>query len=104
MSSGNAYRMPIVDPDHKNFSFVATHFGCAGPQEVDCRRAVPSDDIQNFIGHNMDTYSLIDPTLEPLYFIAGPDDVLVFSNYTDRYEKGLVSNRPAIVSTTTNEG
>ncbi|PMD53596.1 alpha/beta-hydrolase [Hyaloscypha bicolor E] len=108
MSSGNAYQPIVVsDSGHKNFSFVATHFGCAGldsSQELDCMRTVPSDDLQNFVGQYMDNFTLVDPTLAPLRFNPTADEVLVFSNYTERYEKGLVADRPAIVSTTTNEG
>jgi hypothetical protein len=70
MSSGNAYQPIVVsDSGHKNFSFVATHFGCAGldsSQELDCMRTVPSDDLQNFVGQYMDSFILVDPTLAPL--------------------------------------
>ena len=108
MSSGNAYqRIVVSDSGHKNFSFVATHFGCGGldsAQELDCMRTVPSDDLQNFVGQHMDNFTLVDPTLAPLRFNPTADEILVFSNYTERYEKGLVADRPAIVSTTTNEG
>lgn len=108
MSSGNAYQGIIAsDPGHKNFSFVAAHFGCAGldaSQELDSMRAVPSDDLQNFIGQYIDNFTLINPTLAPLRFNPTADNVLVFSNYTERYEKDLITDRPAIISTTTNEG
>jgi hypothetical protein len=91
MSSGNAYqRIVVSDSGHKNFSFVATHFSCGGldsAQELDCMRTVPSDDLQNFVGQHMDNFTLVDPTLAPLRFNPTADEVLVFSNYTERYER-----------------
>lgn len=105
--SGSAF-VPIVSSDasQANFSFVASHFGCrkspgysAGQMLVDCLRKIPFPDLQNFL-----RAATNNGTLPPATFAPVPDDKVVFGNYTARYEKGLVSDRPAIFSTCENEG
>lgn len=102
--SGTAL-LPITSEDsaQSNFTFVAKNVGCNHPDdgaaELECMRKVPWDVIENFVGGYSDN-----GTEPALGFNPVPDDSVVFSNYTARYETGKVSQRPAIFSTTANEG
>ena len=91
------------DHGHTNFTYVAQQLGCNHPgnatAELDCMRGLPWDTIENFVGE----YS--DNATEPaLTFRPVADDVVVFSNYTERYAQGKISSRPAIFSTCEEEG
>lgn len=92
-----------VDPIQSNFSFVASGVGCDYPgdatKELECMRKVPWNDISDFVGEYMDSGET--PTIA---FFPVLDDKIVFSNYTERYATGKVSDRPAIFSTTEEEG
>jgi hypothetical protein len=93
MSSGTALLPNIASSDrlHSNFTFVASHLGCGGlnaSEEVSCMRKVSVADIENFVGQYQDNSSLINNSQPPIRFTPVPDEILVFSNYTDRYAKG----------------
>lgn len=62
-------------------------------------RQVPWSTIEQFVGEYQDN-----GTSPAIAFIPVSDDVVVFSNYSDRYAKGFVSHRPAIFSTCLHEG
>ena len=62
-------------------------------------RQIPWDTIEDFIGGYADN-----GTEPALSFNPIPDEPVVFSNYTDRYAQNKISQRPAIFSTTANEG
>lgn len=104
MSSGTALLPGIASSDqsHSNFTFVASHLGCGrlnASAEISCMRKVSVADIENFVGQYQDNSSQ-----PPIRFTPIPDEILVFSNYTDRYAKGAFSNRPAIITSTADEG
>jgi carboxylesterase type B len=108
MSSGTALLPSIASSDqsHSNFTFVASHLGCGGlnaSAEINCMRNVSVADIENFVGQYQDNSS-INPLQPSIRFTPVPDEILVFSNYTDRYAKGAFSKRPAIITTTADEG
>jgi carboxylesterase type B len=89
--SGSVYAgLVSVDYNHSSFSAVAEHFNCftSDPAvELSCMRKVPQTDIENFTGFYSQS--------SPINFFPIPDEKLVFSNYTERYEEGLVSKKPA---------
>ncbi len=95
-----------ADPAYSNFSFVARSVGCdfgIGSQrdpdaELACMRRVPADLISNFVGQYAEN-----GTRPALNFRPVPDERVYFSNYTDRAARGLIAQRPALVSTTANE-
>lgn len=62
-------------------------------------RQVPWDTIEDFVGGYGDN-----GTQPALGFYPIPDEEVVFLNYTARYEANKVSQRPAIFSSTNNEG
>lgn len=102
--SGTAFLPTVsVDPIQSNFSFVAAGVGCDYPadsaKELECMRKVPWQDISNFVGEYMDS-----GTTPTIAFFPILDDKIVFSNYTERYALGKVSDGPAIFSTTEEEG
>lgn len=105
MQSGTAFLPAIVgssDPDHTNFTFVASKLGYANlnsSSELDCLRALPVNQIVDFVGNYGDNM-----TSPGLAFGPVTDEKIIFSNYTQRYERGLMSNIPAIVSNAANEG
>ncbi|KAH9904503.1 alpha/beta-hydrolase [Xylariomycetidae sp. FL2044] len=85
-----------------NFTYVAKELGCdfsddAGA-EVECMQQVPISLISNFIGKYGD-----DDREPSLFFRPTVDDKLIFENYTERAEKGLVSRAPALLTDTSNE-
>lgn len=103
MESGTAL-LPLRSYDFTgtNFSYVASHLGCgnlSAAGELDCMRRKPVNDIVDFVGHYSDNDSV--PALS---FAPIPDEKLIFSNYSDRYSKGLVAKVPAIVGTALDEG
>ncbi|KAF5523841.1 Acetylcholinesterase [Colletotrichum aenigma] len=84
-----------------NFSFVAKELGCppVPDAELVCMRSQPTERIVNILTNYTDTMAT-----PPLNFIATPDEKWMFSNYTDRYAKGLFSDRPAIFGSNLREG
>lgn len=62
-------------------------------------RQLPFETIQNYLGDYANN-----GTSPPVSFLPIPDDGLVFANYSDRYARHLVSDRPAIISTCEDEG
>ena len=101
MDSGSSFLSIGTGPDttHSNFSFVASQLGCDGlnaSAKLTCMRDVPVDKIVNFISRYNAT--------PPISFAPVPDEKLVFSNYTQRYEIGALARLPAIYSTCSNEG
>ncbi|KAL4892366.1 Alpha/Beta hydrolase protein [Aspergillus ambiguus] len=102
MQSGTAFLpQKSYDFQNSNFTFVASHLGCGrmnATAELDCMRQKPVESIVNFVGRRTDN-----ATEPALSFMPIPDNNIVFSNYTDRYAKGLVARAPAVVGTTSNE-
>lgn len=93
--------LTTIDPTHSNFSTVAKGLGCPSDPagEASCMRSKPAKDIIDFLTNY--TEAMTTPTLN---FIATPDDIVAFANYTDRYAKGLLSDKPSIFGSNTNEG
>jgi carboxylesterase type B len=105
MMSGTA---PIIGysgvNDYSNFSFVALNMGCYsnnGSAELECMRQVDVRRLVNFIG---DYNAVNNGSMPSLNFGPVADGKTVFANYSERYERGLHSKVPAIVSTCANEG
>lgn len=97
--SGSAYLgIGSADKTNSNFTYVAKQVGCDFPSngtaELECMRKVPFQDISAAVERSFGLIS----------FYPLPDEKVVFSNYTDRYAQGKISDRPAIFSTTENEG
>ncbi|KAL3454344.1 Alpha/Beta hydrolase protein [Aspergillus insuetus] len=103
MTSGTASMgIPPPDPTYANFTFVAQSLGCniSTPEsELQCMRQHPMAEIMQFIGQRRDN-----GTTPALSFVPTPDETVVFSNYTERYNLGLVTKAPAIIGSTTDEG
>ncbi|EPE09777.1 para-nitrobenzyl esterase [Ophiostoma piceae UAMH 11346] len=95
-----------ADPTYSNFSFVAKNVGCdfgmgsnRDPDaELACMRQVPSNLLLNFAGQYRDNKT--DPTIT---FRPVPDGRVLFGNYEERAAKGLVADRPLLISTTAHE-
>jgi acetylcholinesterase len=106
IQSGTVFSaIPLQDPTHSNFSFVARHVGCEAPcddedgaAELDCMRQVPFAQLENFIGQYGDQG--VTPALS---FNVIQDDRIVFVDYNARSEAGKIARAPAIISTTANE-
>jgi carboxylesterase type B len=96
------------DWDHTNFTFVAKNVGCDYPtnakKELECMQKLDYNDIINFMGQYDDNTTLVDPNQPPLSFSVIADERIVFSNYTQRYESGMVTQNPMIYSSVANEG
>lgn len=91
------------DVEHTNFSFVAENAGCniSVPEaQLACMRLIPHTRITDFT----QSYSEGAASAGPLSFLPVPDEKVMFSNYTERYALGKVSDRPATFSTCENEG
>ncbi|OTA66074.1 alpha/beta-hydrolase [Hypoxylon sp. EC38] len=85
-----------------NFTYVAKELGCDFPDdpkaEVECMQKVPVNLITNFVGHYGDHGK------KPrLFFRPTADEKVIFKNYTERAERGLISKVPALISDTSNE-
>ncbi|KAI1101600.1 alpha/beta-hydrolase [Jackrogersella minutella] len=85
-----------------NFTYVARELGCDFPDdpqaEFECMQEVPVNLITNFVGH----YG--DKSKKPrLLFRPTVDDKVIFKNYTERADQGLISKVPALISDTSNE-
>jgi carboxylesterase type B len=103
MQSGSAFAsFWRKDETHSNFTFVAKNLGCDFAEdpiaEIECMRQVPLAQIMNFVGQYGDN-----KTTPSIAFRPSPDGRIVFENYTDRANKGLISKVPALVSFTANE-
>ncbi|KAG4224411.1 hypothetical protein PC116_g27136 [Phytophthora cactorum] len=85
-----------------NFTYVAKQLGCNFPDdseaEVECMRQVPVNLITNFVGHYGD-----EKKKPSLLFRPTADGKVIFKNYTERAERRLISNVPALISDTSNE-
>lgn len=105
MDSGSVFLISTTpDTTYTNFSFVAEHFGCdtSTPEtELACMRAVDFQAITDFVGGYGENKTASEPGLS---FNPTPDEKVVFANYTDRYAKGLLAERPALFSSNANEG
>lgn len=105
--SAFAYEAPS-DWDHTNFTFVAQNVGCDYPgdaaKELACMQQVDYNDIINFMGRYNDNGTLVNPDQPSIDFSPVVDERIVFSNYTDRYNSGMVTKAPAIYTTAANEG
>jgi hypothetical protein len=108
--SGNVFGFPAAPPDadHTNFTFVARHLGCDFPnnasQELACMQKKDYNDIINFMGQYQDNSTLVNPKQPHIAFNPWEDEILVFSNYTERYLNGMVTKAPMIYSSVANEG
>jgi hypothetical protein len=88
--------LTTLDPTLSNFSTVARGPGCTSDpaSEVSCLRSQSAEAIISFLGN----YTAV----PPLNFIAMPDEIVAFANYTDRYAKGLLSSKPVIFGSNAN--
>ncbi|KAH9826169.1 carboxylesterase [Teratosphaeria destructans] len=97
--SGTALKSTTSEDHAKtNFTFVAKSLGCdfaSNPQaEMECMQRLPFQLIEDFLGDYNGTKAL---TFGPV-----ADEVLIFSNYTERATKGYISPSPAIFSDAAN--
>lgn len=103
MHSGTSFLdLTSRDPEHTNFTSVATSFGCANlnaTAEVDCLREVPYTDILAFLKARADNGTTPGLTFNPII-----DNKTRYSNYTARALAGNYSRTPAIIGTTVDEG
>ena len=90
LDSGTAIgQFPTSDGPQLNFTYVADHVGCKGladdpAEQLSCMRSVDGLKISKFVAH----YSNTDPS-PSLDFRPVVDEVIVFSNYTQRVIDGL---------------
>lgn len=109
LQSGLATGGHLDDPLFSNFSFIARNLGCeskslqddeeeAARYELDCMRQISFIEIVNFVGKYMDSHE--EP---PIAFSTMVDGKIIYDNYENRSEAGLVANRPVIISSTSNE-
>lgn len=92
------------DVTYTNFTFVAQHFHCdtSSPRsELSCMRGIDFQAITDFVGGYGENKTSSQPSLS---FTPTPDEKIVFSNYTDRYAKRLLSDRPALFTSNKDEG
>ena len=105
MDSGSVSLISTVpDVAYTNFTFVAQHFDCdtSTPEsELSCMRGIDYQAITDFVGGYGENKTSSEPGLS---FTPTPDETIVFSNYTDRYAKGLLSDRPALFTSNKDEG
>lgn len=103
LQSGSALLgLQSFDYEQTNFTFIATQLGCGGRNastELDCMREKKVEAIVNYVGNRRDN-----GTKPAVSFVPITDEKVIFSNYTDRYAKGLLAKVPAIVGTASNEG
>ncbi|KAF2764992.1 carboxylesterase [Teratosphaeria nubilosa] len=100
--SGSPSIAGASDYAQTNFTFLASLVGCGdlnATAEVNCVRKVPAAAIENVL--SLYQISGRSPSIS---FTDIPDNVTVFSNYTDRAAKGLVAKIPAIFGSNANEG
>lgn len=103
MHSGTSFlTLTSVDPEHTNFTSVATSLGCGNlnaTAEVDCLRKVPYKEIISFLKARSDNGTTPALTFNPIV-----DNRTKFSNYTARALAGNYTRKPAIIGTTVDEG
>ncbi|SMQ53291.1 unnamed protein product [Zymoseptoria tritici ST99CH_3D7] len=91
------------DTTRATFTLVAKGIGCDFPNdataELVCMQNVDYNKIITFIGRYQSSGQK--PSIK---FGTETDDKIVFSNYTERYQQGLLARVPAIFSSTANEG
>jgi acetylcholinesterase len=81
------------DTAQTNFTAVAVALGCEDAKsQVDCLRNSSWQDIEAVLAAN-----------SSLTFLPVVDNLIVFSNYTERYEMGALSTAPAIIGTNEHE-
>jgi acetylcholinesterase len=90
-----------VDFAQSNFTVVAKGVGCDYPndaqKELACMQTKPVDDIINYFGR-------YNSTAGKLSFTIIPDEKVVFANTTARYQTGMMTRAPIIMSSVANEG
>lgn len=103
MDSGNALvSIGSSDPEHTNFTFVASHFGCSNlsvQAELDCFRNVSTTEIEAFLKQRSDAGTTPAVSFNPIV-----DNRTKFANYTERALAGNFTKKPAISGTAANEG
>ncbi|KAH9897497.1 fatty acyl-CoA hydrolase [Xylariomycetidae sp. FL2044] len=94
----------VLDPTFSNFTSVAQHFGCNatsavdGAAELECMRAVPFEQISNYVGQYTDAGATPAFSFAPVV-----DERIVFANYTARASEGKVARLPTILANCANE-
>ncbi|KAF9693193.1 hypothetical protein EKO04_008874 [Ascochyta lentis] len=103
MHSGTSFlSLTSVDPQHTNFTTVASSLGCGNRNataEIDCLRAVPFSEIISFLKTRSDNGTTPGLTFNPII-----DNRTRFSNYTARALARNFTRKPAIIGTTVDEG
>jgi carboxylesterase type B len=104
MDSGTAFiGITANDPQHTNFTFVASQLGCANSSspadELACVRKLPAATIEDFVKNYQEN-----GTAPAISFLPSADEKVVFSNYTARALAGNQANLPAIVGTNAQDG
>lgn len=103
MHSGTSFlTLTSIDPQHTNFTFVASSLGCANltaTAEVSCLRAIPFATILSFLKTRADAGTTPPTTFNPII-----DNRTRFANYTARALARNFTLKPAIMGTTVNEG
>ncbi|RWA04279.1 hypothetical protein EKO27_g10822 [Xylaria grammica] len=88
-----------TDYMHSNFTAIAGLVGCeglGGAGEFECMQGVDGSLLEETLSNNSATAKL--------NFQPQADGVTMFSNYTERISKGLISKLPLLTGTNTNEG
>ncbi|KAH8887699.1 alpha/beta-hydrolase [Thozetella sp. PMI_491] len=96
MSGAAGNRDFSVQSDGSNFTYVAEQLGCGGldkDSELRCMQGVNATDIINLV----DNYNATLNEGRRLAFGTVADEEIVFSNYTQRRERGLISKLPALI-------
>ncbi|KAI1362168.1 Alpha/Beta hydrolase protein [Xylaria arbuscula] len=89
----------LTDYTHSNFTEIAGLVGCGGLDsagEFECMQNVDGSLLEETLSNNSATMNLS--------FRPKADGVTMFSNYTERISKGLVSKLPLLTGSNTNEG
>ncbi|KAF2258223.1 alpha/beta-hydrolase [Lojkania enalia] len=85
-----------------NFSYVAEQVGCGSEDKDEEFRCMQKADAETIL-EVYETYSATENGGMSLGFGASVDEETIFSNWTERRERGLVANRPALIGNTNNE-
>ncbi|RDW66208.1 carboxylic ester hydrolase-5 [Coleophoma cylindrospora] len=105
MHSGTAHLDLLItdDPTHSDFSLVAANVGCgnqtSAAAELACMRKVPASALEQFLHTYQDA-----GTTPSVQFNPVRDDIVVFTNYTEKAMTGGLSNLPAIIGNNAHEG
>jgi acetylcholinesterase len=100
MASGTAlfepqYKRQTADFSHNNFTTVAKAFSCGSANfQIDCLRNVSWQEIERYLATD---------EAQKFTFLPVADQRVVFSNYSQRYEKVALSLVPAIIGTNQHE-